>query len=377
MGKINEKSVSKAQQRLMGQAYAYKKGSLKNKDLDPKYAEQIKNLSDSMTMKQLKDYASTKHIGLVDKVNDSKILSFRMFLENLNNNELYNYYLNMYKDNYKGDKLNLNVYSSIREDFVDLIIGEINKIKVPKHYSDLCKTDRSPENDYKMILESLGDNFKIWDLKLIFNTDIDKICLYNSIEDLYLSHLNEHSGLMDIFFYFLLPELGYSNENIELGGSGWLGIVGDDEETKREVFIRYSYGYHRTDYGKLMLKQADMSIEEFKKKGVGQLYEYIYEVFGSICLNAFYIKNNKKGLGNRLASILNNFFITEYIIKEDDRIIIFINEIVDDLNELVISLNIINMSNDDLIKSFKSQLDILDLNIVGNENYIIIRDDFS
>lgn len=31
-------SVSKSQQRLMGQAYAYKTGELKSKDLNPEYA---------------------------------------------------------------------------------------------------------------------------------------------------------------------------------------------------------------------------------------------------------------------------------------------------------------------------------------------------
>lgn len=60
-------ATSKAQQRLMGMAYAYKKG-----ELDPKEASQeVKDLADSMTLKQLKDYAETKHEGLPDKVDDN------------------------------------------------------------------------------------------------------------------------------------------------------------------------------------------------------------------------------------------------------------------------------------------------------------------
>ena len=39
-------SKSKKQQRLMGQAYAYKTGKIKSKDLNPKYADQIKKLAD-------------------------------------------------------------------------------------------------------------------------------------------------------------------------------------------------------------------------------------------------------------------------------------------------------------------------------------------
>jgi hypothetical protein len=50
-------SVSPEQQRLMGMAYSLKKG-----EMDPKDAsEQVKKLADSMTLKQLKDFASTKH----------------------------------------------------------------------------------------------------------------------------------------------------------------------------------------------------------------------------------------------------------------------------------------------------------------------------
>lgn len=79
--KINEKSSSKAQQRLMGQAYAYKKGELKSKDLNPKYADEIKDLSKSMTKKQLKDFASTKHKNLPNKVKESRIMKFESFIE--------------------------------------------------------------------------------------------------------------------------------------------------------------------------------------------------------------------------------------------------------------------------------------------------------
>lgn len=54
-------ALSKSQQRLMGQAYALKKGDIKFSDLNPDYRDQIKDLADSMTLKQLKDYAETSH----------------------------------------------------------------------------------------------------------------------------------------------------------------------------------------------------------------------------------------------------------------------------------------------------------------------------
>lgn len=74
-------SVSKSQQKLMGQAYAYKSGGLKSKDLNPRWADEIKELAKSMTKKQLKDFASTKHENLPNKVKESKIMDFKSFNE--------------------------------------------------------------------------------------------------------------------------------------------------------------------------------------------------------------------------------------------------------------------------------------------------------
>ena len=74
-------SVSKTQQRLMGQALAYKRGEVKAKDLNPAYADEIKKLAKSMTEKQLKDFAVTKHKNLPEKVKESNVMTFDSFNE--------------------------------------------------------------------------------------------------------------------------------------------------------------------------------------------------------------------------------------------------------------------------------------------------------
>jgi hypothetical protein len=56
-------AVSQAQQKLMGMAYALKKGEMKPEDA----SQEVKDLADSMTLQQLKDYASTKHEGIPKK----------------------------------------------------------------------------------------------------------------------------------------------------------------------------------------------------------------------------------------------------------------------------------------------------------------------
>ena len=59
---------SKAQQRLMAQAYSLKKGDLDPKDISPEYRDEIEDLAQGMTQKQLHGFAATKHKGLPDKV---------------------------------------------------------------------------------------------------------------------------------------------------------------------------------------------------------------------------------------------------------------------------------------------------------------------
>jgi hypothetical protein len=66
-------ATSIAQQRLMGQAYALKTGELKPEDLNPKYRKQIEDLADSMSEKDLKDYAETSHEDLPQTVKENNM----------------------------------------------------------------------------------------------------------------------------------------------------------------------------------------------------------------------------------------------------------------------------------------------------------------
>ena len=55
MSTLNEKAESEAQQKLMDMAYAYKKGEMDDA------TDKVKELANSMSMENLKDFASTKH----------------------------------------------------------------------------------------------------------------------------------------------------------------------------------------------------------------------------------------------------------------------------------------------------------------------------
>lgn len=64
-------ATSKAQQRLMGIAYAVKKGHMSIDDVTHEYKEKIKELVHTMSAEQLKDYAETDASTLPDTTDES------------------------------------------------------------------------------------------------------------------------------------------------------------------------------------------------------------------------------------------------------------------------------------------------------------------
>ena len=61
---INEKALSKSQQRFMGMVYAYLKGEM------PNASDEVKKAAEGMSKKDAKKYASTKHAKLPEKVEE-------------------------------------------------------------------------------------------------------------------------------------------------------------------------------------------------------------------------------------------------------------------------------------------------------------------
>ena len=97
-------SVSKSQQRLMGMAYAVKSGDMEISDIDPAYRDKVKSLTDGMTKKDLKKYASTKHDNLPETVDEAFIGPF-VFNDSMSDEELlgmYNGALDGYANYAKG-----------------------------------------------------------------------------------------------------------------------------------------------------------------------------------------------------------------------------------------------------------------------------------
>lgn len=67
---IDEKSVSKKQHGLMGAAYSVEKGDKELSDIPKSYRGKVKKVVDSMSKKQVKDFAKTKTKGLPIQVSE-------------------------------------------------------------------------------------------------------------------------------------------------------------------------------------------------------------------------------------------------------------------------------------------------------------------
>ena len=61
---LDEKALSKSQQRFMGMVYAYKKGDM------PNASDEVKKAAEGMSKKDAEKYASTKHAKLPEKVEE-------------------------------------------------------------------------------------------------------------------------------------------------------------------------------------------------------------------------------------------------------------------------------------------------------------------
>ena len=69
---VNEKSVSKKQHGLMGAAYSVEKGDKEIKDIPKSYRGKVKKVVNSMSKKQIKDFAETKTKNLPKEVKEEE-----------------------------------------------------------------------------------------------------------------------------------------------------------------------------------------------------------------------------------------------------------------------------------------------------------------
>ena len=261
------------------------------------------------------------------------------------------------------DRNNAEIFLILRSNFYDGVVSMTDDLR-PRSFSDMCKKDSNPEEDYNEMKSLMSK--KGWDMqsiKNLFSNKVDKLCGYGiakfvrgertedfqevvsnlenqgvskrKIEDInepFGSDLDAHNGHTDIYLYFLFKELGLNPNFISLGGDGWADYNEDDE-----MYIRYRYGYHQTKYGQMMLKQIGYTVEQFREEALVYLQQDIKEHWSDM-ISSTVIRKGTSSVSAPLLNNINKFLkssiqIGDYTLVEEDRMIIYTNEIANDINK--------------------------------------------
>jgi hypothetical protein len=239
--------------------------------------------------------------------------------------------------------------SDLRDEFEESVIDMSDFF--PGYFSDMCKKeDANPEGDYQemqKLLDKKGWNFE--SIKNLFSEEANKLVSkdfsgwFNSY-----GQIGSQNGHCDVYLYFTAKNLGLNaNDIISLGGDGWANYNEGDE-----MYIRYRYGYHQTKYGQLMLDQIGYTVEQFREEALVYLQTYIKEHWDVSLIRTLEKTLKVNNLPRPLRDTLVSLDIKQYTVVEEDRMIIFTNEIASLINkEGLAEVNSEDIAND-LIKQF-------------------------
>ena len=230
----------------------------------------------------------------------------------------------------------------LRDDFEESVIAMSDFY--PGWFSDMCKRkDANPEADYQEMQNLI--NKKGWDfesIKNLFSEESNKL-VDKDFDGWFNSYgqIGSQNGHCDVYLYFTAKKLGLNaNDIISLGGDGWASYAEGDE-----MYIRYRYGYHQTKYGQLMLEQIGYTVEQFREEALVYLQQDIKEnwsnmISSSVMSNGVINKVpvRRSDLGDNTIKNLTSFLrssiqIEDFTLVEDDRMIIYTNEMADAINK--------------------------------------------
>lgn len=236
-------------------------------------------------------------------------------------------------------------------------------------YSTMCQNKNADiDKDFNTMqseIDELG-----WSLDRIRKeyTNEELISLYRSMDDI--------SGGIDMYFYKLFEKFGLDKNIVRLGGDSYSDI----DVTEEEAFIRYCYGHHQTVYGKLAIEQIDGGLESFLEHAFLYLKTWLYENLMDNILSLYTSKNYDfhkltGGVYRNYEYRTSVFDLKKYSVVEEDRMIIYANEIADLLNNLETTgggklSDIMEVYANDIyehILEFLTLNNIEDVELVGND----------
>jgi hypothetical protein len=191
--------------------------------------------------------------------------------------------------------------------------------------------DSKPDEDFEEIQRMLNRaGFTLDVLKKLFNPIVSVFTSQDFHKFIERNSLDEKNGYVDIYLYKLNEKLDL-NTTVYLGGEGWGYVL--ETEPEEEYVIKYSYGYHKTPYGKLFLDQMGISKDEF----VITTYQYLRDSFKE-SLYPNIMSDLKKMAYTGYASTLGDIFMPEdfddFVTLDDDRFIISYVEMCNDFNDI-------------------------------------------
>ena len=193
-----------------------------------------------------------------------------------------------------------------------------------EYYSHLARSNNDPNTDFEE-MQKLMDRSG-------YTLDIIKKLYSNRISNLIekdFSHsvgfLDSINGYVDLYLYTLNDKLNL-NANVFLGGKGVHNDIKGENGEEREIdeyIMKYAYGYHKTSYGKLFLKQLGMTPEKFIDGVSARIKDYLQEKVGD------YLKHCLRSIGINW----NDFDISKYLTTEEDRFTIHYSEMYIDFKQ--------------------------------------------
>jgi hypothetical protein len=204
-------------------------------------------------------------------------------------------------------------FSNYRKEYSEKII------KMSDFYSDFFskiaqKIDAEPDkdfNDIQNLINRSGFTFEI--IKNLFDYRITSLISESFTYFISKYNLDSINGYVDIYLYYINQEIDLDTE-VLLSGMKLSGMPNE------EFLIKYAYGYHKTPYGLLFLKQSNISVNKFIETAIYAIDPYLQERFE-------YLIN--KILNDRIKIKID---ISKYLMVDDDRFIFYYTELAADFN---------------------------------------------
>ena len=144
---IDEKSVSKKQHGLMGAAYSVEKGDKELKDIPKSYRGKVKKVVDSMSKKQIKDFAKTKTNGLPIEVSEENKLDVSKAIQQ----NFANYYNVLAQKKQAVPKIVSVGESELEKEITRLVERHLSPKMTKKDFMNIIENNViSPKDSYEM-----------------------------------------------------------------------------------------------------------------------------------------------------------------------------------------------------------------------------------